>query len=173
MPLRPQVYNETLVDLLKAPEAGEKPPSLAVVDGPDGTVEVKGLRNEPCASADEALQLLYDAEINRQVASHALNVASSRSHLVVTAKITAADAEGSSNAKLVLVDLAGAERLAETASRDGTATVREAGYINRSLAFLEQVDLSGAGRPKSRLLERPSLPGRAFRGRPTEDRETR
>ena len=123
--------------------------------------------NHPCAA--QALQLLYDAEINRAVGSHAMNVASSRSHLVVTAHVTVreparhaltthggaslsddgGDGGGSPNgthavseerfAKLHLVDLAGSERIKLTASRGATATVREASYINKSLTFLEQV----------------------------------
>ena len=105
----------------------------------NGLTEIKGLEKAPVASAADALQLLYDAEINRAVASHAMNCASSRSHLVVTGHVVCSHGEDITEAKLTIVDLAGAERVNQTQSRDGTATLREAGYINKSLAFLEQV----------------------------------
>lgn len=67
-----------------------------------------------------------------------MNVASSRSHLVVTAHVTCREASRRPAyddddaapeerfAKLHLVDLAGSERIKLTASRGATATVREA-----------------------------------------------
>ncbi|KAJ1444875.1 P-loop containing nucleoside triphosphate hydrolase protein [Pelagophyceae sp. CCMP2097] len=168
-----EVYNETLIDLLAAADAGAParrgarsggpsfndggaafgaaaaPPPLAVWERAGG-VEVRGLVVSPARSADEALRLLYDAEMNRAVASHAMNAASSRSHLVVTAHVCVREARAADDAaddgeeavqrtKLHLVDLAGSERTKATASRDATATAREAGYINKSLSFLEHV----------------------------------
>ncbi|KAH8098053.1 hypothetical protein JL720_975 [Aureococcus anophagefferens] len=167
-----EVYNEQLIDLLKAQQPADRAGELVVWEDPkDGGVHVKHLEVAPAASAEEALQLLYDAEINRAVGSHAtgqdkgdsthaMNVASSRSHLVVTAHVTCREASRRPAyddddaapekrfAKLHLVDLAGSERIKLTASRGATATVREASYINKSLTFLEQVviALGDAGR---------------------------
>lgn len=143
-----EVYNETLVDLLRprdddgGPGCGRggppPPPEPTVCDGPDGGVRVKNLEMAVASSAEEANALLYDAEIARAVGSHAMNAASSRSHLVVTAHVTTrelgggvpADDDGDGGgpeerfAKLHLVDLAGSERIKLTASRGATATAR-------------------------------------------------
>ena len=151
-----EVYNETVVDLLRPPPEKGQPVGLPVVER-NGLTEIKGLEKAPVASAADALQLLYDAEINRAVASHAMNCASSRSHLVVTGHVVCSHGEDITEAKLTIVDLAGAERVNQTQSRDGTATLREAGYINKSLAFLEQVVVAlGDDKPRLHIPYRSS-----------------
>lgn len=137
-----EVYNEQLVDLLSPSSRG-----LAISEV-GGSVSVKGLTVASAASATEALQLLYEAEINRAVGRHALNLASSRSHLVVTAHVATvgADEDVVRRSKVHFVDLAGSERVKLT---DGTgATLREASYINKSLSFLEQVVVALSERPR-------------------------
>ena len=60
-----------IVDLLRPPPEKGQPVGLPVVER-NGLTEIKGLEKAPVASAADALQLLYDAEINRAVASHAM-----------------------------------------------------------------------------------------------------
>ena len=151
-----EVYNETVVDLLRPPPEKGQPVGLQVVER-NGQTEIKGLEKAPVASSADALQLLYDAEINRAVASHAMNCASSRSHLVVTGHVVVSADDEVLEAKLTIVDLAGAERVNLTQSRDGTATLREAGYINKSLTFLEQVVVAlGDDKPRLHIPYRSS-----------------
>ena len=131
-----EIYNDHIVDLLATFDGKEQwrplKQNLVVRDHDDGSVSVKGLTLAPAATAAEALHLLDEAEINRAVASHALNVASSRSHFVATIYLR--------SSKLHIVDLAGSERVKVTSDVTTTkATLREAGYINKSLSFLEQV----------------------------------
>ena len=57
-----EVYNETVVDLLRPPPEKGQPVGLPVVER-NGLTEIKGLEKAPVASAADALQLLYDAEI--------------------------------------------------------------------------------------------------------------
>lgn len=133
-----EVYNETLVDLLD-PNTDAR---LAISESGDGTVQVKGLTMANASTAGEALQLLYEAEINRAVCSHSLNLNSSRSHLVVTAYIRSSSSNEDSvvnRSKLNFVDLAGSERIEATGAGREAKTSREASYINKSLTFLEQV----------------------------------
>ena len=68
-----------------------------------------------------------------------MNLASSRSHCIFTVHVEARKAgeEMVRKAKVHLVDLAGSERVSKTGV-DGVI-LREAGFINGSLLFLEQV----------------------------------
>ena len=68
-----------------------------------------------------------------------MNPVSSRSHCIFTISLEARNTETAKvrRSKLNLVDLAGSERVSKTKT-DGTA-LREAGYINKSLHYLQQV----------------------------------
>lgn len=57
-------------------------------------------------------------------------------------------------AKLNLVDLAGSERISKTHSSGNT--LREAGYINKSLTFLEQVVLALSDKKRDHIPYRQS-----------------
>lgn len=132
-----EVYNETLIDLLGDSE-------LTVSEGPDG-VRVKGLTMVQAASAGEALQLLTGARVSRTVSGHAMNLSSSRSHLVVVAHCAVHRQHMVVRSKLHFVDLAGSERTELSAPKQAT-TIREACFINKSLTFLEQVVVALAER---------------------------
>ncbi|RYG95064.1 hypothetical protein EON65_56520, partial [archaeon] len=84
-----EIYNETLVDLLD-PSAQQK---LTIMETDRGVL-VPGLRISPISSADEALNIIMDAQTNRAVAEHNLNLLSSRSHLIYTFYITRSRARG-------------------------------------------------------------------------------
>jgi len=89
---------------------------------------------------EEALNLLFEGETRKTLASTKMNEHSSRAHCVYTIHIEK-KSRGESTEKVVhsklnLVDLAGSER---TKKLDAAARMKEANYINKSLSFLEQV----------------------------------
>ncbi|XP_067294610.1 kinesin-like protein KIF9 isoform X2 [Pseudorasbora parva] len=141
-----EIYNETMVDLLSSLKHGKGSHNrvLTVVEEAGGGVSVKGLSLHLVHNEEEALNLLFEGEMNRIIGEHALNKHSSRSHCIFTIHIesrsrTLSDAKYITS-KLNLVDLAGSERLGKTGSEGQVQT--EAMYINKSLSFLEQVILA-------------------------------
>uniref|UniRef100_A0A8C2D9D3 Kinesin-like protein n=1 Tax=Cyprinus carpio TaxID=7962 RepID=A0A8C2D9D3_CYPCA len=141
-----EIYNETMVDLLSSIKKEKSLNSgvLTVIEEPGGGVSVKGLSLHLVHNEEEALNLLFEGEMNRIIGQHALNKHSSRSHCIFTIHIesrsrTLSDAKYITS-KLNLVDLAGSERLGKTGS-EGQVQM-EAMYINKSLSFLEQVILA-------------------------------
>lgn len=136
-----EIYNDRLFDLLEPSNDGH----MAVVNDAKGNVHIKGLSIHTAPSEEVALNLLFLGNTNRVVGPHALNRSSSRSHCVFTVYIESrmrVDCGSASvhNSRLNLLDLAGSERLKKTGS--GGVTLKEAGYINKSLSFLEQVVLA-------------------------------
>ncbi|KAI1888908.1 hypothetical protein AGOR_G00173610 [Albula goreensis] len=107
---------------------------------------------------EEALNLLFEGEMNRIIGAHTLNKNSSRSHCIFTVHIEShsrilSDAKYVTS-KLNLVDLAGSERLGKTGS-DGQI-LKETMYINKSLSFLEQAILALADRRRDHVPFRQS-----------------
>ncbi|KAJ8276998.1 hypothetical protein GJAV_G00070270 [Gymnothorax javanicus] len=155
-----EIYNETLLDLLaSAKETPVGPPAvMAIVDEGGGGVTVKGLSMHLVQAEEDALNLLFEGEMNRIVGAHSLNKNSSRSHCIFTVHIesrsrTVSDAKYVTS-KLNLVDLAGSERLGKTGS-DGQILI-ETMYINKSLSFLEQAILALADRRRDHVPFRQS-----------------
>lgn len=76
---------------------------------------------------------------NRITTSHKLNLASSRSHTILTIKIESLDlnTKSSTFSKLELVDLAGSERIGQTGTEGKLA--KESIDINKGLFILRQV----------------------------------
>ncbi|KAK1173770.1 kinesin-like protein KIF9 isoform X1 [Acipenser oxyrinchus oxyrinchus] len=153
-----EIYNETLFDLLSTlPDADSRDSQMAIVDDGNG-VRVKGLSVHLTNNEEEALNLLFEGETNRIIASHALNKNSSRSHCILTVYIESRS-RTLSNAKYVtsklnLVDLAGSERLGKTGSEG--QVLREAMYINKSLSFLEQAIIALADHRRDHIPFRQS-----------------
>ena len=83
-----------------------------------GGVAVKNLSMHVCNSEEDALNWLFEGEINRKYAAHELNSHSSRSHAIFTVHIESRSRVESTEkiltSKLHLVDLAGSERLKKT-----------------------------------------------------------
>ncbi|CBZ30020.1 putative kinesin [Leishmania mexicana MHOM/GT/2001/U1103] len=124
-----EIYNESVKDLLE-PQRGE----LALHDAPDGGVffEKKMIDVE---TFDDFIQLQAAAERNRKYGVTNLNEHSSRSHVILTFEIHRRNCVGKS--VINLVDLAGSES-ASRANTEGIS-LREGGYINRSLLTLGNV----------------------------------
>ncbi|KAL4217271.1 Kinesin-like protein kif9 [Mactra antiquata] len=156
-----EIYNETTFDLLSTlPESwsqlNENQP-MTICENEDG-IYVKGLSCHLVQNEEEALNLLFEGETNRAIASHTLNARSSRSHCIFTIYIETRS-RVQSNArytvsKLNFVDLAGSERLGKTKSEGKTQ--QEAMYINKSLTFLEQVIVALADRRREHIPFRQS-----------------
>ena len=148
-----EIYNDVMYDLLSTlPTEGARQ-ELALSEQRGGKVEVKGLLSPEVDSEEAALQLLFEAESNRAVAQHQLNVHSSRSHVLymlhVDRRSRVSPNAAVLSSRLTLVDLAGSERLKKSSAAvdsgapTDVATARqlakEAMSINKSLSFLEQV----------------------------------
>ncbi|XP_035853868.1 kinesin-like protein KIF9 isoform X1 [Sander lucioperca] len=155
-----EIYNEILVDLLSSlqdlPQLS--PRGMVVVEEPGRGVFIRGLSLHPVHSEEEALNLLFEGEMNRIIGSHALNRNSSRSHCIFTVHIESRSRTLSVakyvTSKLNLVDLAGSERLGKTGSEG--QMFKEAMYINKSLSFLEQAILALADRRRDHVPFRQS-----------------
>ncbi|KAM7390240.1 hypothetical protein PAMA_008427 [Pampus argenteus] len=141
-----EIYNETLVDLLSSLQGSPHPSprDMVVMEEPGRGVVIRGLSLHPVHSEEEALNLLFEGEMNRIIGCHTLNRNSSRSHCIFTVHIESRSRTLSDpkyiTSKLNLVDLAGSERLGKTGSEG--QMLKEAMYINKSLSFLEQAILA-------------------------------
>ncbi|KAL8610516.1 Kinesin-like protein kif9 [Nucella lapillus] len=155
-----EIYNEMMYDLLSSlPEAESQPlgEPMVVTENQDGTY-VKGLASHLAQNEEEALNLLFEGETNRSIASHSLNRMSSRSHCIFTVYLESRSRVQSSAkytvSKLNFVDLAGSERIGKSKSEGKMVT--EAMYINKSLSFLEQVVIALADRHREHIPFRQS-----------------
>lgn len=122
-----EVYNDTVRDLLAPPTA----PLLDVKLG--GTrVRVPGAIELVVEDAGQAMKALEEGRQRRATASTGMNADSSRSHMVLSVRLS-----GKSHNVLHLVDLAGSERV-QRSGAEGTQLC-EAQHINRSLSALGDV----------------------------------
>lgn len=161
-----QIYNEKIFDLLNPAltpsqrEAGGRGEDFNGLrlrwDAAKRQFFVENQFEYECTTVDEVLQHYSNGIQNKQVASTAMNVASSRSHtlLVLTlvrrhGLVEAADSDKPADmlppvqeviSKLSLVDLAGSERTSANSGFDKSATrFHEAINVNQSLFVLRKV----------------------------------
>jgi kinesin family member 6/9 len=149
-----EIYNEMMIDLLSEHLGdGVVPEDLVIMEDSNGVTKVKGLSSVIANNEEEALNLFFEGEMNRNIARHTLNVNSTRSHCIFTVHLEMRSRIESSEkvirSKLNLVDLAGSERVKKTHS-EGTV-LKEALYINKSLTFLEQVVLALGDRNREHI----------------------
>ena len=111
-----------------------------------------------CNNEEEALNHLFEGEINRTVSAHQLNKESSRSHCIYTIHLEIKSKFESSEkiicSKLHLVDLAGSERTKKSGAEG--INLKEANYINKSLSFLEQVVIGACDSKRDHIPYRQS-----------------
>lgn len=137
-----ELYRNRLVDLLavaRGPRRGKSPPcspKLNLRPGESGA-QVDNLSEEEVQDAMQLKRLLYRGSAVRSTAPNALNVESSRSHLIFTIKVTTIDGPEQLTGKLVLCDLGGSERLKKSEATG--EQLKEAIEINRSLTALGDV----------------------------------
>ena len=137
-----EIYNETIRDLLRDEEIGEKKHEIKV--NPDGSRLVTDLTIRPLEPTDaEAVQdVMETAAKYRTTSATNMNDVSSRSHSVFTLHLTAVHKESNQKLKgmLNLCDLAGSERLKRSGVSGDQA--KEAMSINKSLSALATVFVS-------------------------------
>lgn len=172
-----EIYNEQLHDLLK--NSDEPPKDLQIRDetalGGRG-LYVEGITEHVVVSSVTVQKLIASGQARRAVGKTNMNEHSSRSHSVLTFRISTSDVddeEGTSKttSKLHLVDLAGSERQKSTGATGDR--LKEGAQINLSLSALGNVinaltEGSGKGRhvpyrdsKLTRLLQ-DSLGGNSF-----------
>lgn len=122
-----EVYNDTVRDLLAPASA-----SLLDVKMGGSRVRVPGATELAVEDAEQAMRALEEGKRRRATASTGMNADSSRSHMVLSVRLS-----GKSNNVLHLVDLAGSERV-QRSGAEGTQLC-EAQHINRSLSALGDV----------------------------------
>ncbi|RLM98128.1 kinesin-like protein KIF22 isoform X1 [Panicum miliaceum] len=123
-----EVYMERCYDLLE-PKAKE----IMALDDKDGNMQLKGLSWVPVRSMEE-FQELYSIGVQRRKVAHTgLNDVSSRSHAVLSLRVSADVVKGRIN----LIDLAGSEDNRRTFNEG--IRLQESAKINQSLFTLSNV----------------------------------
>ncbi|XP_034588837.1 kinesin-like protein KIN-10C isoform X1 [Setaria viridis] len=123
-----EVYMERCYDLLE-PKAKE----VMALDDKDGNMQLKGLSWVPVRSMEE-FQELYSIGVQRRKVAHTgLNDVSSRSHAVLSLRVSADVVKGKFN----LIDLAGSEDNRRTFNEG--IRLQESAKINQSLFALSNV----------------------------------
>lgn len=135
-----EIYNENLIDLLAEKTNASK---LELREDPVHGVQVNGLQSFPVRTAEEVHALLDTSNALRAVAATNMNLASSRSHMVVSLRVvqSLAAVDGATRKEvrstINLVDLAGSERANKTGAT-GEA-LKQGSHINKSLSTLGNV----------------------------------
>ncbi|EES18348.1 hypothetical protein BDA96_09G172000 [Sorghum bicolor] len=123
-----EVYMERCYDLLE-PKAKE----IMALDDKDGNMQLKGLSWVPVRSMEEFEELYSIGVQRRKVAHTGLNDVSSRSHAVLSLRVSTDVMKG----KLNLIDLAGSEDNKRTLNEG--IRLQESSKINQSLFALSNV----------------------------------
>ncbi|TPP64557.1 Kinesin protein [Fasciola gigantica] len=133
-----EIYNDTLIDLLSS----EKGISIRVDSGPDRMLE--NLKTIEIEQESDIEQLLGLCRERRHTGCTALNNQSSRSHLIIFARLSARSRIHDTFvcSLLALCDLAGFEDIIKAETLMDPVLAKEAGYINRSLTALNRVFMS-------------------------------
>lgn len=130
-----EIYNEEIKDLL---DPRPKPKKLYVHQHPKLGIYVPHLTEAAALSTAECLRLFSFGAKIRATAQTNMNSTSSRSHSVLTLRITQMFATGKMrNSSVNLCDLAGSERSKKTGAQG--KRMREGSSINTSLSVLGQV----------------------------------
>ncbi|XP_069686523.1 kinesin-like protein KIF12 isoform X2 [Periplaneta americana] len=133
-----EIYNEKVIDLLN-PGSARKPLAVRWSKKSRGFF-VENLFTVDCEELDDLLAVLEEGMRNRSVGKHNMNDYSSRSHTILTVRITSEQQMGedgvfiSKQGKINFVDLAGSEMTKKTNSEG--KTLEEANNINKSLMVL-------------------------------------
>jgi len=130
-----EIYNDEVHDLLDPATEQKK---MDVRQGPDG-VFVPDLTWKTVEKGDDIIDLTESAKKNRTVCATKMNQESSRSHSILTVKLTGHNKTTNENIKatLNLIDLAGSERVSK--SEVSGQQLKEAQNINKSLSYLGDV----------------------------------
>eukprot|EP00854_Cymbomonas_tetramitiformis_P010583 gene10583-12519_t len=137
-----QLTTRHITDLLA--EDAHEVGNLRIRENEAGEVTVERMTKHAVHTEEDVLDLVRRGSARRKTASTKLNVASSRSHAVLTLHVTVINAEGDGDegdvatfSKINLVDLAGSERVKDSGVEG--EHLREACGINLSLFHLAGV----------------------------------
>ncbi|KAF0923905.1 hypothetical protein E2562_007748 [Oryza meyeriana var. granulata] len=139
-----EVYMEKCYDLLE-PKARE----IMALDDKDGNLQLKGLAWVPVRSLEEFHEIYSIGVQRRKVAHTGLNDVSSRSHAVLSIRVSTDVVKG----KLNLIDLAGNEDNRRTCNEG--IRLQESAKINQSLFALSNV-ISALNKKEPRIPYRES-----------------
>ena len=131
-----EIYNEEPKDLLNQ---NRNAPKLEIRTN-DNIPYIPDLTSIDVTSADEVLDILRSqAYPNRSVSATNMNDVSSRSHCILFVNVQSEHLKNGdiTNSKLVLIDLAGSERIGRTDAQG--QRLKEAQFINKSLSALGDV----------------------------------
>lgn len=138
-----ELYNNHLVDLLRiVPRRGSMgaiSPKLSLRQDRAGNMQVLEMKEQEVKDAGQLKALLDRGIAQRTVAANAMNIESSRSHLIFTIRVSSVNHETKETVKgkILLCDLGGSERLKKTEATGDRKT--EAIEINKSLTALGDV----------------------------------
>ncbi|KAL6082666.1 hypothetical protein STEG23_005866 [Scotinomys teguina] len=129
-----EIYNEVIRDLLN-PSSG----FLELREDSRGSIQIAGITEVSTSNAQEIMQLLTKGNRQRTQEPTATNKTSSRSHAVLQVTVHQKSRGGDLTeevhlGRLFMVDLAGAERAAQTQNQG--KRMKEGAHINRSLLAL-------------------------------------
>ncbi|KAF2739433.1 kinesin-domain-containing protein [Polyplosphaeria fusca] len=146
-----EIYCDRVFDLFEPPEK-RTASGLPIRDNHGKTVVV-GLREVPCTTLKE-FETLYDqANINRSTSATKLNAHSSRSHAILTVKITQTTEDSVLVSQASAIDLAGSEDNRRT--DNNKERMVESSAINKSLFVLAQC-VDAISKKQSRIPYRES-----------------
>ncbi|TKX21718.1 kinesin motor domain-containing protein 5 [Elsinoe australis] len=146
-----EIYCDRVHDLFEAPEK-RTPAGLPIRDNGGKTVVV-GLTERPCTTLKEFEQLYDQANLNRSTSATKLNAHSSRSHAILSVKVTQITGEEVRVSTVSAIDLAGSEDNRRT--ENGKDRMVESAAINKSLFVLAQC-VEAIGKKQSRIPYRES-----------------
>lgn len=147
-----EIYNETVRDLLRAPEkkggdkggdgdvgAKRRVKPINICSGEGGITVVDGATQFEVTCYENVVDLMHKGSVNREVAKTEQNYESSRSHAIFILTVEREDRKNETlqRSQLYLVDLAGSEKVSKTKAKG--ERLREAGNINTSLLALGNV----------------------------------
>jgi len=125
-----EVYRKKLVNLLNTDK--NMTPKIRYYDK---QLHISNLDPHQPRTAEECLRLVGIAASKRTVSAHNMNSSSSRSHMIMTLKLTT-KGEYKNNSTLVLADLAGSERVRK--AKTSGKSLKEAQSINTQLMHLRE-----------------------------------
>ena len=152
-----QVYMEQVYDLLQAdmgrlrsarnsrPSSSRKPAlssRLKLRWSKEREFYLENMCTFDCESPEDMLHRFAKGVGNRKIASHRLNMQSSRSHSIFMINVEQPNENAPGEkvkSSLMLVDLAGSERVSHTGSNSKRELLRESVFINQSLFALRKV----------------------------------
>ncbi|KAF4554645.1 Kinesin motor domain-containing protein 3 [Elsinoe fawcettii] len=146
-----EIYCDRVYDLFETPEK-RTPAGLPIRDNGGKTVVV-GLTERPCSTLKEFEQLYDQANVNRSTSATKLNAHSSRSHAILSVKVTQTTGDEVRVSSVSAIDLAGSEDNRRT--DNGKDRMVESSAINKSLFVLAQC-VEAISKKQSRIPYRES-----------------